>query len=71
MSDERSRRIQGEIAELWSETFGEQPAISADAETMIRILVDCLQDVGPWDFSKTRAKASGDLERLEDGEPVA
>ena len=54
MSDERSKRMQGEIAELWSVTFGEQPAISADPEIMIRILVDCLQDVGPWDFSKAR-----------------
>jgi hypothetical protein len=52
MSDERSKRIQGEIAELWSAAFGEQPAICADPDTMIRILVDCLEDVGPWELSK-------------------
>lgn len=44
-------RIQQEISDLWSATFGEQPAIEADPETMIRILVACLKDPGPFEFN--------------------
>ena len=49
--DQQDQRIQREVADLWSATFGEKPAITADSTTMIRILVACLKDPGPFEFN--------------------
>ena len=40
--------VRAQIMDLWRATFGEQPSIEADAETMLKVLVSCLDDVGPW-----------------------
>ena len=50
MTDARSEEIRTQIAALWHATFGEQPAIAADADTMLQVLVSCLEDVGPWEL---------------------
>jgi hypothetical protein len=50
MTDARSEETRMQIAALWRATFGEQPAIEADTDTMLQILVSCLEDVGPWEL---------------------
>ena len=49
--DQEEHRVKQEVADLWSATFGEMPAIEADSKTMIRILVACLKDPGPFEFN--------------------
>ena len=50
MTKTDSERARTQISELWQATFGEQPSIQADAKTMLKILVSCLDDVGPWEI---------------------
>ena len=50
MTKTDSERARTQIAELWQATFGEQPSIQADAKTMLKVLVSCLDDVGPWEI---------------------
>ncbi len=60
MSEERAERIAAEVIGLWSETFGDKPPVTAPPDLMIRVLVDCLKDVGPW--TPGRPRALDDLE---------
>ena len=48
MAKTDTEQVRRQISDLWRETFGEQPSIVADAETMLKVLVSCLEDVGPW-----------------------
>jgi hypothetical protein len=60
MADPEDQRMQQEVADLWSATFGEMPAIEADPQTMIRILVACLKDPGPFQFGGPPTSAAGE-----------
>jgi len=48
MTKADTEHVRAQIADLWRATFGEQPSIEADTETMLKVLVSCLDDVGPW-----------------------
>ena len=54
MGERHTDDAHAEIVALWEATFGEQPSISADAEMMLKILVSCLKDVGPWEVGAGR-----------------
>lgn len=66
MSDQRTQRMHEELAELWAATFGEQPSICADPQTMIRVLVACLKDPGPFELSEMAATAAKEPQSEEE-----